>query len=203
MYDFLSHFYRRGTRPFRSLTALPEAQAISIMKSLYIEGSVVWERFEDPAGYLAFRKQVEINIRKEFIAKGGRPKDSCPIYLVVGKPKWFSDVADPASLATIEEIEVPLKLLDPCQLSFTYPDSMVSAAIAEEKNPEVYEPNYHGKVFTLDGIIEIVAQKGMPDEGWHTKAPKHLAHYIEAQFWDHAVLEEFYRQRQRAWPFQG
>jgi hypothetical protein len=198
MYDFLSHFYRRGTRPFRSLTALPEAQAISIMKSLYIEGSVVWERFEDPAGYLAFRKQVEHNIRKEFIAKGGRPKDSCPIYLVVGKPKWFSDVADPASLATTEEIEVPLKLLDPSQLSFTYPDSMVSAAIAEEKDPEVYEPNYHGKVFTLDEIVEIVAQKGMPDEGWLTSAPKHLAHYIEAQYWDHTVLEAFYRQVQKA-----
>jgi hypothetical protein len=54
------------------------------MTRLYIEGSVFWERFKDPAGYLSFRKWVEQKLRNGFIEKGGRPKSEYPIYLVLG-----------------------------------------------------------------------------------------------------------------------
>jgi hypothetical protein len=63
-----------------------------------------------------------------------------------------------------------------------------------QKNPEYYEPEYHGKVFTLDEIQAILERKGMPGEGWKTKMPAHLAHYIEAQVWDHELLQCFARQ---------
>ena len=105
------------------------------------------------------------------------------------------------SLETTEEIRVPLNILDPYEVSFTYPDSMASTEIAEEKNPEYYESEYHGKVFTLKEIEEIVNKRGMPGEGWETRMPKHLAHYIEAQVWNHAVLEEFLRQWERGHAF--
>ncbi|MGA2974992.1 MAG: hypothetical protein ABSF77_06755 [Spirochaetia bacterium] len=190
MIDYLLHFYRRGTKPFRSLSSLPDEDAIALMQSLYVEGSVFWERFKDARGYLSFRKQVEARLRQGFIAKGGRPKEEHPVYLVVGRPQWTLDVSDPLTRSTTDEIKVPFSLLNENEVSFTYPDSMVSALMAEEKNKDYYEPDFHGKVFTLREITEIINRKGLPGEGWETRMPPHFAHYIEAQVWNHALLSE-------------
>jgi hypothetical protein len=57
--DYLIHYYRTGSQPFRSLSAIPEANAIEIMQALYVPGSVIWERFKDPADYLQGRRQTE------------------------------------------------------------------------------------------------------------------------------------------------
>ncbi len=59
MIDHLIHFYKSGSEPFRSLSALSDSEATQIMQDLYIEGSVYWERFEDPSDYLRIRRQVE------------------------------------------------------------------------------------------------------------------------------------------------
>jgi hypothetical protein len=162
------------------------------MKTLYVDGSVFWERFKDPLGYLTFRRQVEENLREGFIQKGGRPQDDYPIYLMLGRLKWTIDVGDAVSIATTEEIKVPLELLADDQVSFTYPDSMVSAFILGEKNLAYFEPEYQGKVFRLYEIEAIVEKKGLPGEGWETTMPRHLAHYIEAQVWNHDLLRNFY-----------
>jgi hypothetical protein len=179
---------------------LPEEQALAIMKALYVEGSVFWERFKDPAGYLSFRKQVESRMREAFIRKGGEPKEYYPIYLMLGRPVWAETAADAATLRTTEEIAIPLSILRAEEVSFTYPDSMVSAIMALEKNPEYYEPEYHGNVFTLKEIIEIVREKGLPGERWQTRMPKHYAHYIEAQVWNQKFLRDyFFDERLPSW----
>jgi hypothetical protein len=195
MVDFLLHFYRKGSRPFQSLSALPEEKAVRIMEQLFIEGSVLWERFRDPANYLSFRKQVEKKLRDDFLRKGGRAIEDYPVYLVLGRPKWTQVSADPKTTASTDEIIVPLSILSAEQVSFTYPDSMVSAMIAAERNPEYYEPDYHGKVFTLEEIRRIIERKGLPGEGWQTKMPKRYAHYIEAQVWNRQVLVDYYNRR--------
>jgi hypothetical protein len=191
MVDFLLHFYRNGDKPFRSLSALPDAKAIQFMSRLYVEGSIFWERFQDPHRYLKARRQVEQWLRTEFIAKGGRPKDSYPIYLVLGRPKWLETVADPATLATTAEIQLPLSLFKEWEVSFTYPDSMVSMLLAAEKNPEYYEAGFHGKLFTLPEIRSLVESRGLPGERWKTNIPPRLANYIEAQVWNHQVLQDY------------
>ena len=184
METFLLHVYRKGTTPFQSLSALPTEEALPVMSRLFVEGSVFWERFRDPAGYLAARRQTEERLREGFRAKGGRPRSPYPIYFVWGRPKWFDLVADAATLETTSEIRVPLSALPGDQVSFTYPDSMVSALMEQERNPEYYEPDYHGKVFTLPEVREIIRRRGLPGEGWETRMPVHYAHYIEAQVWD-------------------
>jgi len=197
MVDFLLHFYRKGSRPFQSLSGVPEDQAYAIMKGLFVEGSIFWERFRDPPSYLCFRKQVEKKLRNDFIAKGGRPKEDYPIYLVLGRPIWTETAADIKTTSTTDEITIPLSILSPEDVSFTYPDSMVSAMMAAEKNPEHYEPDYHGKVFTLTEIRAIIEQNGLPGEKWQTKMPKHLAHYIEAQVWNQKLLVKYSEQRRK------
>ncbi len=40
-------------------------------------------------------------------------------------------------------------------------------------------------------MMRIIAEKGLPGEGWQTKMPVRLAHYIEAQVWNRAVLLDY------------
>lgn len=169
------------------------------MRSLFRAGSVYWERFEDAAAYLQMRRQTEDWLRCDFQAKGGCPKERYPIYMVLGRTKWMQAAIDPATVATTAEIEVPLALFEPCDISFTYPDSMVSAMLASQQDPAYYLPEYHGRVFTLSEISTIIEMHGLPGETWGTTLPSHLANYIEAQVWNRLPLLEF----QRALGFRG
>jgi hypothetical protein len=193
MIEFLTHIYRRGGEPFQSLSALSDEQALPIMKSLFVAGSAYWGRFEAPLEYLQARRQTESWLRQAFIAKGGKPQLPYPIYFMAGNPPWLERAADPATVASTVRIEVPVSLFAEGDISFTYPDSMVTLLLENLKNPEIYQPDYHGKVFTLSEMRAIVAVKGMPDEGWETRVPDHLAHYIEAQVWNREALLEFMR----------
>jgi len=90
---------------------------------------------------------------------------------------------------------VPLSILGESDVSFTYPDSMVSYFLELRQDPEVYQPGYHGRVFTLSQIRKIVDEKGLPEEGWVTKTAADVAHYVEAQVWNCRLLEEYWRGR--------
>lgn len=192
MIDYLIHFYRPGTEPFQSLSALPETSALRIMQDLYIEGSAMWERFKDPYDYLQARRRTEQWLRKEFIVKGGDPRDSCPIYMVLGRSRWLLDAADAATLAATAEIQIPLTIFGEDDVSFTCPDSMVSLMLAEQKDPEYFLPDYHGRLFTLSEIRAIVEANGLPGDGWGN-LPEGLANYIEAQVWNREPLLAYER----------
>jgi hypothetical protein len=194
MIEFLTHIFQRGSEPFRSLSALRDEEALPIMKSLYVPGSAYWGRFEDPHEYLQARRQTESWLRQAFIAKGGKPQQAYPIYFVAGNPPWLDRVADAATIASTARMRVPVSIFDQSDISFTYPDSMVTLLMESLKDPECYQPDYHGKLFTLSEIQVIVAEKGLPDEGWETRVPDHLAHYIEAQVWNRQPLMEYMRQ---------
>ncbi len=192
MIDFLTHFFRAGSPPFQSLSALPELEAIRMMQALYVEGSIFWERFKDPADYLNERRQTEDWLRRTFIAKGGAPQEPYPVYTMLGHSKWGDKNVDPATLATTAELRIPLSIFSESDLSFTYPDSMISHWFGLERPAEYYLPEYHGQVFTRAEIRLIVERNGMPEEGWSTNMPPHLAHYIECQVWNRRPLMEYF-----------
>lgn len=200
MVDYLLHFYRIGADPFRSLSSLSDENAMERMRELYIEGSIFWERFKDPHDYLQFRKGIESWMYREFKAKGGDPKETYPIYLVLGRPKWTVQAVDSVTLATTNEVQVPLSIFTERDISFTYPDSMVSTFLANDKPAEYYLPDYHGKIFTLSEIRSIVERNGLPGEGWDTILPSRLANYIEAQVWNHKLLRDYFQLTKPAEP---
>jgi hypothetical protein len=191
MIDTLIHFYRKGSLPFQSLSALPEEEALRRMQKLYVEGSTIWERFKDPRAYLLARRQTEAWLREAFIARGGQPRQPYPIYMVLGRTRWLDRHGDPATLATTAEINVPIGLFSAQDISFTYPDSMITRLLAEEKNPEYYLPDFHGVLFTLPEITSIIETKGLPGVNWGNNLPPHFANYIEAQVWNQHILAEF------------
>jgi len=188
MIDYLTYYYKHGTEPFRSLSALPDKEVIKIMEEL-CDDTLFGARFKDPIQYMRNRKQTEQWVREEFIKKGGRPREAYPIPMVLGASKWMVKQApDPAAHG---EIHIPLSVFTEYDVSFTYPDSMISLWFGREKPKEYYLPDYHGKVFTLSEILSIVGEKGLPEEDWETNLPSDLAPYIEAQVWNHKLLEIF------------
>ena len=192
MVDYLTRYYTRGAPPFQSLSALPDGEAIQIMQELYaqFEGSILFERFKDPALYLYQRKQTEQWTREQFIAKGGQPQAAYPISMVLGSSRWVEKHA-PGAAATQAEIRIPLAILNESEVSFTYPDSMISFWFGQARPAELYQPDYHGRVFTLAEILAIIELKGMPEENWNTHLPGDLAPYIEAQVWNHKRLLDY------------
>jgi uncharacterized protein YbjT (DUF2867 family) len=191
MLDILLHVYRKGSRPFRTLSALTDQQAVQTMEGLYVAGSIFWERFAQPADYLRRRRQVERALRAAFIEKGGSPTDDFPIYMILGRPEWFDTAADPSTLETTAVIEVPLSVIPPGEVSFTYPDSMASAATAADIDPAYFESNHHGRIFSLAEITEVVDAKGLPGTRGQTATPNQPPPYIEAQVWNQRVLDDY------------
>jgi hypothetical protein len=185
MIDYLTHYYSIDKKPFQSLSALPDEEAIKIMEKL-CDDTPYGERFKNPLQYLKDRKDTEQWVREAFIAKGGEPKAAFPIPMVLGSSKWIVDVAPDREKG--REIRIPLSVFTERDVSFTYPDSMISRWFGRDKPADYYQADLHGIVFTRSEILAIVEKKGMPEENWATKLPKHLAPYIEAQVWNHELL---------------
>ena len=191
MSDYLTHYYLKGTEPFRSLSALPEDKAIRIMEQMYAEfqDSILFERFKNPAAYLKERRAAEQWVLDAFIAKGGTPQEAYPITMVLGESAWLMrHDPDPKRHA---EIRIPLSAFGEGDVSFTFPDSMISHWYGAEKPGAYYLPDYHGKVFTRTEIIAIVEERGFPEDSWNVPLPDNFGAYIEAQVWNHEVLEAY------------
>jgi hypothetical protein len=188
MVDYLTHYYFSDQEPFRSLSSLPDEEAIKIMEEL-CDDTAFGERFKDPVQYLIDRKATEKWVRAGFIAKGGRPKDKYPIPMVLGSSQWMDDIAPDRGRHA--KIRIPLTEFTEFDVSFTYPDSMISHWFDRDKPVEYYQPELHGKIFTLSEILSIVETKGLPEKDWETNLPWEFAPYIEAQVWRHEILEKY------------
>ena len=186
MIKYLTHYYRAGTTPFRSLSALPEAEAIRIMKELYVDNPI-WGRFGSGLVF-AGEKETEAWVRKEFMAKGGRPQEEYPVYMIV---ESCESLEKNTAGERLEKIQIPISYFKEEDVSFTFIDSMFSYRLGRDKNPEYNQPEYHGKVFLLSEILSLIKEKGELTEGWWGKLPDDFFPYIEAQVWNHRILREY------------
>lgn len=181
---FLTHYYKKGSLPFRSLLALPENKAMKVMEELS-DDTPLFSRFKEPIQYLENRKETEKWFRDKFIEKGGQPLNEYPIYAVVGSSKWIEHYS---SAIDIEKIQIPISIFSECDISFTYPDSMVSYTYFKEKPCNYYLPELHGKIFTISEVNHLFKIQGLPVESRETNLPEEVAPYFEAQIWNHKVL---------------
>lgn len=186
--EYLTYYYIKGTELFRSLSVLSDDDAVRIMQALYVqfEKSILFERFKDPVRYLEDRRRTEKWVREAFIAKGGTPQDAWPISMVLGESSWIEDHApDPLRHG---QVRIPLSAFEEGDVSFTFPDSMVSYWLGSEKPAPYYLPAYHGKVFTRSEIVRIVEELGLPEERWEIQLPADVGRYVEAQVWNRSLL---------------
>jgi len=135
--------------------------------------------------YMALRRNAEDKTRTKFIEKGGLPILRHPRYMVLGTSKWFTDW-----YVEKREIRIPLNCFDSSTISFTYPDCLISMILAESPKWESRRRPYHGNVYTLQEIGDVIATFGMPDESDPARFEID-EHLIEAQIWDIEPLKRF------------
>jgi len=177
---YLTRYYKRNENPFISLNDFPLEQANRIKRLHCQQDGIGGFYAEDD--YLVHRLEIEKWIYNQLLLKGGAPKESVPIYMILGdSPTGQFDIrADLQKNAS--ELRIPIEVLDLSAVTFTFPDSMYKIILDDNGNiidggrtntPIVYLYN------EIENIIKIYAH--YLDE-----------HYIEAQVWDREMLYRFY-----------
>ncbi len=172
--DHLTHYTK--DRPFRSLSERSPEEWPELLASLREENTLAFARFGRD-DYLPNRVRLEARLRKDFVARGGRPIRRHPYYFVLGRSPWF-ERHEPKILA----VRVPVADLDPTRLSFTYGDSMTSYMLHDgtwPRSEELRRP-HHGRIYLLEELPDLVAALGIPDGPTRDRPD----HYVEAQLWD-------------------
>lgn len=188
--DYLTHYYRRGRHPFESLSYLSDDEAERIATALFKENPKVFRRFRESSfsSHWSSRRKTDQWVRSEFQKKGGTPTEPYPQYLVLGSSSYISALGEDEYV----ELRIPLSEFDPKEISFTYSDCMVSHWLHDEKNhEEYYNPDIHGRVFTLPEILEVVKRHGIPNGEWETDPKKSYDFFVEAQVWSFRPLEKY------------
>ncbi len=106
-----------------------------------------------------------------------------PIYFFLGKFHGI-DASRPLS------IRVLLTVFSQEMITFTYPDSMASLPLATLIEHHSDRRPYHGQVFTLDEIEDVVSEYGVPGEEGNPTASRYDT-FIEVQVWDDRPLREY------------
>ena len=186
--DFLTHYYQKGEPPFRTLTELPQSEALAIIKGFDPEEALVFNRFRNPQKYMQDRKRTENWLHSEFISIGGRPKKTKPYYLVLGTSSYIQEGYN----LNCNSLKIALDSIDLSEVSFTYPDSMVSLWL-KENGKKQYNSRYHGRVFTYDDLLILFDDIRHKDNIWKEDQSRAYDFFIEAQLWSDKPIKEYLR----------
>jgi len=179
---FLFHYYELNNGPFRNITEYGFEKAISIQNQIS-EGF----NSKRPDNYIDLRFSLEKKIKEQFILKGGNPNRNDPFYFTLGECNWAKSwYVNPGV------IKIPLTDLEADQISFTYPDSMISFQLYEEPKLVKYRKNCNGQVFLLSEISNLINKYGLPtEEKSQTLESLKYDKYIEAQVWNDEIINEY------------
>lgn len=179
----ITHNFDPNRVAFRNICELPEVEAELILDEIRAVGT---RRIK--ANYLKRRLAVENWLISESKKRLGSISLERPIYFFLGD---FADGQDP----TRRSLVMPLAAFSPDMLTFTYPDSMASLPIATRDDHLPHRKEYHGRVFTLGEIKDVVARFGMPGDRWKTDPSMRYDRFIEVQVWNDAPIKRFLNQR--------
>lgn len=187
----LTHYHHKEEPPFRSLSILNAEEALTIATQLQAKNGAVYRRFKEPQKYLEARIATEKWLKDEFIKKDGEPKTFFPLYMVVENATWIEEGYNGQS----RKIQIPVSEFEPKEVSFTYPDSMISYWLKDKKQEPFYQPDYHGQVFRLDEIIQVIKRYGIPVEEWKTQSLRKHDIFIEAQIWNEQAVRNYLKDK--------
>ncbi|MEM9092580.1 MAG: hypothetical protein AAGC93_28095 [Cyanobacteria bacterium P01_F01_bin.53] len=177
--SFITHYHLADRQPFLTLSNLPNGRDNPIFKALrdrHKNNADYQRRYGNR--YIDTRQKVENELRRLFIARGGKPVRKYPFYFVLGSSTWFKYL-----IRDHLEVRIPICDLNPATTSFTFPDSYI--ALSNNNKP------YHGKIFLLHELESFIAEYGMPcddtsrnyEHYWKGDFEK----YIEFQIWENSI----------------
>lgn len=180
--NFLTHYYLPDSKPFLSISELSETEWAILCENFKerLDSDDTYNR-RFGLGYQGVRWEVENELREKFITKGGQPTRKYPYYLCLGECDWWKHFCQH------DEVIIPIKDIDPKTISFTYPDSFTSLGFLARFGIKHEVKPYHGEVFTLQEMRNIVNKFGMPRNqhkiNYKSYHKEELELYVEAQLW--------------------
>ena len=171
--DYLSHYYEASKGPFVNLSDLAPDEAEKVLQRIKEQGDTFASHRS--ADYLALRRDLENQVRRKFMAKGGVPQCLRPHYMIVGSCSWAKSWYRDG-----RELAIPLSKFDPAIISFTYGDTF-PAMRYEDGKP------YRKQVYTLAELPVLIDIYRLPQE-WNPEGKLGPDRYIEAQIWADAPL---------------
>jgi hypothetical protein len=174
--DFLCHYYEQADGSFRNLSDLPLEEAQAVLERIRMQGDRFASQRRDD--YLTVRFDLEDQVRRLFITKGGEPKRLHPHYFVLGECTWLKSWYPQG-----RELRIPLRVFHAKNISFTYGDTFPAMRYRDGKP-------YRGIVYTLGELPGVVEQYGLP-QVWNIDGKGGPERYIEAQVWDDEPLQEY------------
>ena len=143
--------------------------------------------------YRSVRLDAERELKSRFEAKGGKPERKAPHYFCLGASEWWK------GFCQHDEIRVDLDSIDPSMVSFTYPDSFTSMGFLKRFGIQHESKPYHGQVFTMSEIGDVISEFGLPENNFRTDYKSYhkeeLELYIEAQLWSDRPIENHLNRR--------
>ncbi len=196
--DVVTHYHLRRRPPFLNLSDVPDADLPVLLAEMEQERLQGLSHRRFGKRYMALRRRTEVRLRTLFEDVGGRPQRLSPHYFVLGESAWFQGLSD-----DMDAVTLPLTALPPDVTSVTYPDSFTAMGLVQEFGLP-YEPKpYHGRVFRLVDLPQLVATYGLPndeaDADYAAYAVKPFEQYIEVQVWSDDPVAAHLRQVHR-WP---
>ena len=183
--EIITHNYdpRRGAG--QNLCSRPRADAAGILAELRASLRASGQPGRLQEHYLERRTRVEAWPLAGRTRQLGKPALEHPIDFFLG------DMADARDPIRPRSLRVPLAAFARDMVTFTYPDSMTNFEIAAQAPDGAQRRDYHGKIFTLDEIREVVAAHGRPDARWLIGESGTPDRFIEVRVWDESPIRRF------------
>ena len=138
----LYHYFDGSKPPLRAITSLPFDEAFKVLTNSNSPEfndlpPSFWNKF------LQKRYNADKALRDKFIAIGGKPIRTAPVYFTLGENKgmttWFDN---------LDRIKIPVSEFDIDTVSFTYGDSFAVF------NPDLNTgEDYWGNIYKYDDIL--------------------------------------------------
>lgn len=174
--DIVTHNFHPAFGPCRNICDLDDDAAERIFERIRQAGG----RALKP-GYLKRRRATEDWLVRERRRKLGAPALARPIYFFLGD---FADGMDPSRPASLQ---MRLRDFPPDALTFTFPDSMASLALANSGTSLVAEP-YCGQVFTFSEMLRAIPTTNLRRYLDSRDPARGFGRFVEMQVWDDAPI---------------
>ena len=179
---FVTHYHLADKPPFLNLSDISGDAREKVIEALGRRRAIGQSQRIFGRRYMELRRLTEARLRELFISAGGKPERSAPHYFVLGACRWFRELS-----TDTREVTLPLSALRSDVTSFTYPDSFTAMGFGQAFGLPNEPKPYHGTVFRMEELREVVHTYGIPDDRPDTNyADYHhrsFEKYIEIQLW--------------------
>ena len=164
---YITHYYVKGTDPWKNIMLLSEEAAFRKAAELASEhkNMTSYGRFADFTNYYPLRKAADKLVRERFIHLGGNPQLEHPYSFVLGESDYLKTWFDEG-----DSLRIPLDEIPDGLISFTPGDSCAKYAkndLLEVLTKQTLFERLHIFDNSLESLIQSIAPYG----------------YVEAQLW--------------------